>query len=155
MRYRDINDLRDFTRDVASVVDFVGEAEYRLALDELGRSLRAKGGVTPNDDLVFSLELELFNLELLRERCGGSFKSLPSQCHSGVDFLLGLGQTIRVLSESAKTRLLGRVRKGLKEGLWPLQHELRVAANLSNRGYELSFHDLEEDGGYHYCPVRS
>ena len=102
MRYRDINDLRDFSRDAASVVDFVGEAEYHVALDELGRSLRAKGGVTPNDDLVFSLELDLLNLEILRKRCGGSFKSYPSQCHSGVDFLLGLGQTIPALSESEK-----------------------------------------------------
>jgi hypothetical protein len=136
--------------DVASVVDFVGEAEYRLALDELGRSLRAKGGITPYDDLAFSLELDLFNLEILRKRCGGSFKSYPRECHNGVDFLLGLGQTIPALSESGKTRLLGRLRKGFKEGLWPLQHELRVSANLSRRGCDLYFHDLEEDGGYDF-----
>ena len=150
MRYREVNDLRDFSFDVASVVDFVGEAEYRLALDELGRSLRAKGGITPHDDLAFSLELDLFNLEILRKRYGGSFKSYPRECHNGVDFLLGLGQTIPALSESGKARLLGRLRKGFKEGLWPLQHELRVSANLSRRGYDLYFHDLEEDGGYDF-----
>ena len=53
LRYRDINDLRDFSGDVALVVDFLGEAEYRSALEKLGRSLRAKGFVTPHDDLVF------------------------------------------------------------------------------------------------------
>ena len=59
-----------------------------------------------------------------------------------------VGQTIPLLSTEAKTILLGRFRKGLQEGLWPLQHELRVAANLSARGWDIHFHDFEEAGGY-------
>ena len=49
---------------------------------------------------------------------------------------------------------MGRIQKGLKEGLWPLQHELRVAANLSRMGYDLCFRDLEEDGGYDFLATQ-
>lgn len=121
----------------------------------IGRSLRAKGFVTPFDDAMFSLELDLLNLENLRVRSSSLIQSLPSQCHRGVDFLLGLGQTISVLSADAKTRLLGRLRSGLKEGLWPLEHELRIAANLSKRGWNIFFHDLEEGSGYDFLVTKN
>ena len=71
-----------------------------------------------------------------------------------LDFLIGLGQTIPVLSTAAKNRLLGRIRDGFDQGLWPLQHELRVAANLSNSGWDISFHDLEVDGGYDFLVTK-
>ena len=146
--------MQDFSRDVAVVVDFIGESDYHSAFEKLRHSLQMKGFVTPNDDLAFSLELELLNLELLRRKCRGSFTSVPTQCHRGVDLLIGLGQTIPALSEAAKRRLHGRIRKGLVEGLWPLQHEFAVAANLSKRGYDLFFHDLEEDGGYDFLATK-
>jgi hypothetical protein len=155
LRYRDVSSLADISRDIAVVVDFVGLEEYRSSLDAIGRSLRAKGFVTPFDDAHFSLELDLFNLEQLRSRCSGLFPSLPMRCHRGLDFLIGLGQTIPALSGGAKARLLGRLRSGLKEGLWPLEHELRVAANLSKRGWNLYFHDLEEGGGYDFLAHRT
>ncbi len=96
------------------------------------------------------LELDLLNLETLRAQCAGRFTTLPARCHAGVDFLLGLGQTIPALSEKGKTILLGRIRKGLDEGLWPLRHELGVAANLSKRGWDIEFHDFEEGGGFDF-----
>src|ERR1017187_4018930 len=120
MRYRDLNGLGEISRDAAVVVDFIGEEVYRRSLETIGHSLTAKGFVTPFDDAMFSLELDLLNLERLRARYSGVFKSLPEGCHRGVDFLIGLGQTIPTLSAEAKTRLLGRLRKGLKKGLWPL-----------------------------------
>jgi hypothetical protein len=155
MRYRDVNDLGDISRDAAVVVDFIGEEEYRRSLETLGHSLRAKGFVTRYDDAMFSLELDLFNLEMLRARSSGIFKSLPEQCHRGVDFLIGLGQTIPVLSTNAKTRLLGRLKQSLKEGLWPLEHELRIAAVLSKYGWDVYFHDFEEGGGYDFLATQN
>jgi hypothetical protein len=155
MRYRAISDLSDFSRDVAIVVDFIGKDEYRESLFSIGRSLNAKGFVTPYDDEAFALELDLLNLEFLRAHTGGNFQSLPETCHEGVNFLIGLGQTIPHLSAEARTRLLGRIRKGLKEGLWPLQHELRVAALLSKLGWDIYFHDLEEDGGYDFFATQN
>jgi hypothetical protein len=150
MRYREINDLGDISRDVAVVVDFIGEEEYGRSFAAIKKSLNLKGFVTPFDDAMFALELDLYNLEKLRTQCSGNFQSLPKQCHAGVDFLIGLGQTIPALSTKAKARLLGRVKSGLQEGLWPLQHELGVAANLSKRGWDIYFHDFEEGGGYDF-----
>jgi hypothetical protein len=72
-----------------------------------------------------------------------------------VDFLLGLGQTIPALSDKAKATVLGRIKKGLDEGLWPLQHELRVAGNLSKRGWDIRFHDFEEGGGFDFLATKA
>lgn len=155
MRYRAVNTLGDISRDVAAVVDFIGVDAYRGSLEAIGRSLNAKGFVTPFDDAAFRLELDLLNLEVLRARSWGLVQSWPPQCHRGLNFLIGLGQTLTALSGGAKTRLLGRVTKGLKEGLWPLEQELRIAANLSKRGWSIYFHDLEEGGGYDFLAVRN
>jgi hypothetical protein len=114
VRYRDVNDLADISRDASVVVDFIGKDEYRSSLEAIGGSLNAKGFVTHFDDAMFSLELDLLNLEMLRTQSSGIFQSLPQRCHRGVDFLIGLGQTIPILSEEAKTRLLGRLRKGFQ-----------------------------------------
>jgi len=135
---------------VAVVVDFIGQDEYRRSLEAIGHALNSKGFVTPFDDVFFALELELLNLERLRAHCSGNFQLLPGSCHAGMDLLIGLGQTIPTLSAKGKTRLLGRIKKGLEEGLWPLQHEMRIAANLSRRGWDIYFHDFEEGGGYDF-----
>jgi hypothetical protein len=36
VRYREINDLKDFSRDVEVVIDFVGEEEYRRSFAVIG-----------------------------------------------------------------------------------------------------------------------
>src|ERR1700674_5905882 len=110
MRYRQINSLDDFSRDAAVVVDFIGQKEYRQALEKIGTDLNSKGFVTPFDDAFFALELDLWNLEGLRTQCLGRFTSLPARCHAGVDFVIGLGQTIPALSDKGKTILLGRIK---------------------------------------------
>jgi hypothetical protein len=155
MRYRETNTLDDFSRDVATAVDFIGETEYRRALEKIGNDLNSKGFVTAFDDASFRLELNLLNLEGLRKQCSGKFTSLPKSCHTGTDFLLGLGQTIPILSDRGKTVLLGRIRKGFDEGLWPLRHELAVAANLSKRGWDIEFHDFEQGGGFDYLATKN
>jgi hypothetical protein len=154
MRYRAVSDLTDISRDAAVVVDFIGLREYRSSLEAIGQALRAKGFVTPFDDEMFSLELDLLNLEMLRDRSHGTFQSLPEKCHRGVDFLIGLGQTIPILSAEAQTRLLGRIKAGFKEGLWPLEHEMRIAAVVSKFGWDIRFHDFEEGGGYDFLAVQ-
>lgn len=154
MRYRDMNSFDDISHDVAVVVDFIGQKEYRQALEKIGTNLNSKGFVTPSDDAVFALELDLLNIEKSRIHCSGSVTSVSARCHAGVDFLVGLGQTIPTLSDRGKAVLLGRIRKGLDEGLWPLQHELRIAANLSKRGWDIHFHDFEEGGGFDFLVTK-
>ena len=150
MRYRNITDANDFSRDAAVVADFVGEEEYHRSFVRLGKSLNLKGFVTPFDDALFALELQLLNLENMREHWHGKFPMIPAQLHEGADFLIGLAQTIPALSDAGKARLLGQLKKGFQDGLWPLQHELRVAASLSNHGCDIQFHDLEEGCGYDF-----
>lgn len=150
MRYREITDANDFSSDAAVVAEFIGEEEYRRSFVRLGESLNLNGFVTPFDDALFALELQLLNLERLREHSHGKFPMVPAQLHEGADFLIGLGQTIPALSDAGKARLLGHLKKGFQEGLWPLQHELRVAASLSNHGCDIHFHDLEEGSGYDF-----
>jgi hypothetical protein len=154
MRYRAINSLDDFSHDVAVVVDFIGQKEYQQALEKIGTDLNLKGFVTAFDDAFFALELDLWNIERLRKQCSGKFTLLPARCHAGVDFLIGLGQTIPALSDKGKTILLGRIRKGLDEGLWPLRHEMGIAANLSKRGWDIRFHDFEEGGGFDFLVTK-
>jgi hypothetical protein len=150
VRYRKITDANDLSNDAAVVCDFIGEEEYRRSFERLRESLNLKGFVTAFDDAQFGLELQLFNLERMRERSQGRFPYIPAELHEGTDFLIGLAQTIPTLSAAGKAKLLGQLKKGFQEGLWPLQHELRVAASLSNRGCDIQFHDLEDGSGYDF-----
>jgi phenylpyruvate tautomerase PptA (4-oxalocrotonate tautomerase family) len=149
MRYRALTLAEDFSRDLATFVDFIGESEYRRLLLRIGEGLNLKGYVTRLDDLRFSLELQLLNLELLRQKDSGKFPGIPENIHEAVDFVIGLGQTIPLLSSTAQKKLRGQIIGGLKtNGLRPVQHELRVAAAVSNLGFDVAFADLESNGGY-------
>ena len=66
MRYRSRSDAAQFSSDVAAFVNLLGQTEYLQRLLKLGAGLNHKGYVTEIDDLRFSLELQLLNLELLR-----------------------------------------------------------------------------------------
>jgi tetratricopeptide (TPR) repeat protein len=156
MRYRSKSDGNDLSRDLETFVDFVGETEYRDLLASIGRGLNQKGYVTESDDLRFSLELELVNLEFLRIRTSGRLPGAPQKFHEAVEFVCGLGQTIPHLSSPAQAKLRGQIVGGLKtSGLRPLQHEMRVAGTISRLGFDISFSDLEGEGGYDFLAERS
>ena len=72
MRYRSLTSPAAFWDDVATFTDFVGPGEYMKSLRALHDGLNKKGYVTQTDDLRFSLELQLFNIELLRRQLGGN-----------------------------------------------------------------------------------
>ena len=144
MRYRSRNAPDDFSRDVEEFVNLIGEAEYQRLLDNLGNGLRLKGYVTETDDLRFSLELQLLNLELFRQKMAGKLPGAPKHIHEATDFVVGLGQTIPHLSAQARKKLRGQILGGLKtNGLRSLQHEMRVACLISKCGCEVTFADLE------------
>jgi hypothetical protein len=148
MRYRSKNTPDDFSRDVAAFIDLIGEGEYRRLLLNVGKGLNHKGYVTETDDLRFSLELKLLNLELFREKVAGQFPGAPEQLHEAADFVIGLGQTIPHLSPQARAKLRGQIIGGLKtNGLRPLQHEMRLSGMISKVGCDVIFADLEGDGG--------
>jgi hypothetical protein len=73
MRYRSRNDGAQFSSDAAAFVNLLGQREYLQLLQNLGAGLNHKGYVTEIDDLRFSLELQLLNLELLAYKMRASF----------------------------------------------------------------------------------
>src|SRR5271169_2082762 len=114
MRYRSTNTPDDFSRDVAAFINLIGEADFRRLLVNLGQGLNYKGYVTEIDDLRFSLELQLLNLELLRQEVKGQFLGAPEHIHEAADFVTGLGQSIPHLSAEAQLKLRGQIIGGLK-----------------------------------------
>jgi hypothetical protein len=151
MRYRSKNTADDFSRDVATFLNLIGGGEYRRLLLNLGKGLNLKGYVTETDDLRFSLELQLLNLELIRGIVAGQFPGAPEPIHEAVDFVTGLGQTIPHLSVQAQAKLRGQIIGSLKtNGLRPLQHEMRIAELVSKLGCDVIFADLESDGGHDF-----
>ena len=151
MRYRSRNTWADISCDVAAFINLIGEGDYRRLLGNLHRGLNQKGYVTETDDLRFSLELQLLNLDLIRKRVAGQFPGAPESIHEATDFVIGLGQTIPHLSVRAQAKLRGQIVGGLKtNGLRPLQHEMRVAGLISKLGCNVTFADLEGDGGYDF-----
>ena len=147
MRYRPISTPVELSKDLVEFVELVGEDALLRSLWKLGRGLRNKGYVTPLDDIRFSLELQLLNLLLCRDKSSGQVTSIPKGVHEAVDFIIGIGQSIPYLSPKAKVKLRGQIIGGIKtNGLRPLQHEFRVAGKLSDLGCDVRFIDLEELG---------
>ncbi len=61
MRYREINNLEDFSHHVAVVVDFIGEKEYRQALEKIGSDLNSWESNPEPGPCPCTLDNELFN----------------------------------------------------------------------------------------------
>ena len=156
MRYRTRSDGAQFSSDVAAFVSLLGQAEYLQLLLKLGTGLNHKGYVTETDDLRFSLELQLLNLEFLRIQTNGVFAGMPRHLHEAAEFVVGVGQTIPHLSERARWELRSKLLGGLKtNGLRPIQHEFRIAATVSHFGYDVTFADLEGgQGGFDFLAKR-
>ena len=155
MQYRSVNTMDDLARDYAAFLDLIEAKKYRKLLESIGRGLNNKGYVTPLDDILFQIELKLYNIDLSYTQGGGKFTSIPRQLHEAVDFILGVGQTIPCLSASAKNKLRGKLVGGLKtKGLRPLQHEFRIATKLSNLEYEVNFADLESIANFDLLAVK-
>ena len=156
MRYRSRSDGIQFSADAAAFADLMGGREYVTLLFELGEALNHKGFVTAIDDIKFSLERELLNLELLRIERKGILSGMPGDLHEAAAFVLGVGQAIPHLSEKARRELRGKVLSGLKtNGLRPLEHEFRAAGVISHLGFDVTFSDLEgNEGGFDFLAQR-
>jgi hypothetical protein len=150
------HDGAQFSSDAAAFVDLLGRGKYLQLLLRLGAGLRHKGYVTETDDLRFSLELQLLNVELLRVQTRGAFTGMPGHLHEAADFVLGVGQTIPHLSERARRELRSTLLSGLKtNGLRPLQQEFRIAGTVSHFGFDVTFADLEGGkGGFDFLAER-
>ena len=59
------------------------------------------------------------------------------------------------LTTQGKRRLAGALQSSLEKehGLGPLTFEIKVAAHLISRGFQIEFHDLEAGGGYDFLAI--
>jgi hypothetical protein len=92
MRYRSRSDAFQFSADAAVFVDLMGGLEYVTLLLEIGKALNSKGFVTAIDDLRFSLELDLLNLELLRIEKKEPSPASQNLCMRPLPLSLGLAK---------------------------------------------------------------
>jgi hypothetical protein len=67
-------------------------------------------------------------------------------------FVAQVAQVYEKLGECGKSRLSGAIRSGLERefGLGPVAFEMKIAAHLMSRGFDVDFHDLENGGGYDF-----
>jgi hypothetical protein len=67
-------------------------------------------------------------------------------------FVANIARVHEKLGEGGKSRLSGQIRSGLEKefGLGPLDFEMKIAAHLMSRGFDVDFHDLENGGGYDF-----
>ena len=72
-----------------------------------------------------------------------SFVAMVVRCHDRVN-------------PHGKSRLRGMLLDSLKSdyGLGPMAYEMKIAAHLLTRGFDLTLHDLETGGGYDYLAVK-
>ena len=71
MRYRALTQADDFSRDVATFVNFIGESEYCRLLSNIGKGLNVKGYVTSwsRSALRLVVEMEISRSSRRRELC--------------------------------------------------------------------------------------
>ncbi|GBQ43032.1 hypothetical protein [Komagataeibacter europaeus] len=156
MNYRDFTSDFDFNQDYFEIIHLVGEKRYLEILNGIRKKLNAKVYVTPAEDLLFFLELGLFNIEINRVRSSSKKARILPLWHEASDLVIGLGQTLRKLSPGARERLKGQFIGGLRKGgLRPLHHELRTANRLCRLGADVRFNDLETGTGVDFITIQS
>jgi hypothetical protein len=71
---------------------------------------------------------------------------------SALGYRSNIARVHEKLGERGKSRLSGQIRSGLEKefGLGPLDFEMKIAAHLMSRGFDVDFHDLENGGGYDF-----
>ena len=82
---------------------------------ELGQGLNNKGYVTPLDDTIFALELQLLNLMHYRDKKTRLIASFPKMSMRLEHFIVGIGQSIPHLSARARNKLRGQIIGGIKQ----------------------------------------
>ena len=145
----------EVAKAMALITDLIGEANLEKRWAELENQRRS---VVRGAHVAQTYALELAHRDAVEE---GAFE-LGWPTPRGNPPLLRLYafatsflRLHAVLSEPAQTRLKGSLRgKYLGDvGLGPLAYELEIATHLSRMGFEVEFHDLENDGGFDFLAI--
>ena len=107
---------------------------------------------------------ERFELELAfaavhkRYKVTGKFprKNITIEQQRLLSFMAVVVRCYKRLGQPGKRRLRGMLLGSLKSdyGLGPLAYEMKIAAHLLTRGFDVTFHDLETGGNYDYLAVK-
>ncbi len=83
-------------------------------------------------------------------------KKLTIEQQRVLSFVSTLVRCYEQLSQRGQKRLRGMILDSLKSdyGLAPLAYEMKIAAHLMTKHFDVKFHDLETGGGYDYLAVK-
>ena len=105
----------------------------------------------------FELELAFASLHK-RYRITGKYprKNITIEQQRFLSFVAVVGRCYNRLSQRGKNRLRGMLLDSLKSdyGLAPLAYEMKIVAHLLNRGFDVTFHDLETGGNFDYLAAK-
>ena len=106
----------------------------------------------------FELELAFATIHR-RYKVTGRYpkKNLTVEQQRFLSFVAVMVRCYERLSQPGQKRLRGMLLDSLKSdyGLGPLAYEMKIAAHLLNRGFDVMFHDLETGGSYDYLAVKA
>ena len=105
----------------------------------------------------FGLELAFATMQR-RYKTTGRYpkKNLTIDEQRFLSFISMLVRCHEKLGQRGQRRLRGMLVDSLKSnyGLAPLAYEMKIAAHLMSKGFDVTFHDLESDGGHDYLAVK-
>ena len=105
----------------------------------------------------FELELAFAAIQK-RYRTTGRYpkKNLTIDEQRFLSFVSMLVRCYENLGQRGQGRLRGMLVDSLKSdyGLAPLAYEMKIAAHLMSKGFDVTFHDLESGGGHDYLAVK-
>ena len=84
-------------------------------------------------------------------------KNLTIEQQRFLSFVATVVRCYERIDQRGKKRLRGMLLDSLKSdyGLGPVAYEMKIAAHLLNKGFDVTFHDLETGGGYDYLAVKN
>ena len=105
----------------------------------------------------FALELAFAAIQK-RYKTTGRYprKNLTIDEQRFLSFVSMLVRCYETLGQRAQRRLRGMIVDSLKSdyGLAPLAYEMKVAAHLMSKSFDVTFHDLESGGGHDYLATK-
>ena len=105
----------------------------------------------------FELELAFATIQKQYKTTGRyPRKNLTIDVQRFLSFVSMLVRCYEKLGQLGQRRLHGMLVDSLKSdyGLAPLAYEMKIAAHLMSKGFDVTFHDLESGGGHDYLAVR-
>lgn len=142
---------------VRQVTSIVGWQVWKKRIEELN-SLAASNPLWSEFILErHSLEITFGDVKKYIKNTGGRYAWPPRTADEFrlYSFIALVGPVYEQLGQEGKKRLSGAIRSGLEKehGLGPVVFEMKTAAHLMARGFDVDFRDIENGGGHDFFAV--